>query len=69
MHTYMFTNLHEVSLPMPYNKKIKKCQISGTDTTSDPGITNNVETTPKKHKVGRLTRVNIFCVYYITREW
>lgn len=29
--------------------------IAGTDTASDPGITNNVETTPKK------TKVRAFC--------
>ncbi|XP_075985080.1 protein 4.1 homolog isoform X3 [Anticarsia gemmatalis] len=30
----------------------KKPAENGTDTTSDPGITNNVETTPKKSKTG-----------------
>lgn len=25
--------------------------IAGTDTSSDPGVTNNVDTTPKKSKV------------------
>lgn len=33
--------------------------VPGTDTTSDPGITNNVDTTPKKSKVSVVCTASI----------
>lgn len=49
--------------------KTVNCGVPGTDTSSDPGITNNTEGTPKKSKVSvqTLTEISKFQVY--KQEW